>query len=52
MSRLATTARILLLLHGLVNIIQGLYSITSPRAWASLAGPHFSDAPDTAVQAI
>lgn len=52
MSRLSQTARFLLILHGFLNIAQGLYSLTQPRAWAALAGPNFTRTPDQAVQAI
>ncbi|KAF1360952.1 hypothetical protein EJ07DRAFT_45758, partial [Lizonia empirigonia] len=52
MSRLSQTARFLLILHGILNIAQGLYSITQPRAWAALAGPDLTRTPVQAVQAI
>ena len=52
MSRLSQIARILLILHGLLNILQGLYSIIQPSTWAALAGSDFIGTPDKAVQAI
>ncbi|OSS51865.1 hypothetical protein B5807_03466 [Epicoccum nigrum] len=52
MSSLSHLARYLLILHGLLNIAQGLYSITNPQGWMHHAGPMFSGAPDHAVCAI
>ncbi|KAJ4307620.1 hypothetical protein N0V94_009673 [Neodidymelliopsis sp. IMI 364377] len=51
-SRLSQTARFLLILHGLFNICQGIYSVTKPQAWAARAGNSFKNTPDHAVQAI
>lgn len=52
MSRISQIARLLLALHGLMNIVQGLYSITNPRGWTDLAGASFAGSPAHAVQAI
>lgn len=52
MSYLSHLARYLLIFHGLLNIAQGLYSITNPQGWVNLAGPIFSGSPNHAVYAI
>ncbi len=48
-SRIAT---LLLLLHSLLNIAQGLYCIVSPAGYLRAAGAMFAGAPDKAVQSI
>lgn len=52
MSRISQIARFLLVIHGLVNMAQGLHSITAPRKWAALAGSDFDGTPNKSVQAI
>ncbi|KAF3008499.1 hypothetical protein E8E13_005324 [Curvularia kusanoi] len=52
MSRISQAARFLLALYGLINIAQGLYSITNPQGWTHLAGANFAGSPAHAVQAI
>lgn len=52
MSSLTHLARYLLILHGLLNIVQGLYSITNPQGWINLAGPLFAGTNEHAVCAI
>ncbi|KAF2628283.1 hypothetical protein BU25DRAFT_448224 [Macroventuria anomochaeta] len=52
MSRISQIARFLLLIHGLLNIAQGLYCIAQPLAWSELAGSAFRGTPNPAVQSI
>ena len=52
MSPLSRVARLLLILHGLVNVAQGIYSIVSPQWYATLVGDMFDGAPDKALQSI
>jgi uncharacterized protein YjeT (DUF2065 family) len=51
-SLLSQLARILLSLHGLLNLLQGLYSLAYPQEWAALSGDMFTGAPDKALQSI
>lgn len=51
-SLISRTALALLILHALANIAQGMYCITQPQAWLSLAPSAFTGSPDAAVQAI
>lgn len=44
--------RMVLFIHGLLNIAQGFYCIFRPVAWAETAGEGFVGAPSKAIQSI
>jgi hypothetical protein len=52
MSTTANVARILLVIHGVMNIGQGLYSILAPQAYLKTTGDMFATAPEKAIQSI
>jgi hypothetical protein len=52
MPPLSQICRIILIAHGLMNIGQGIYSLTSPEEYAELAGDVFAGAPHKALQSI
>ncbi|KAH7082077.1 hypothetical protein FB567DRAFT_594582 [Paraphoma chrysanthemicola] len=52
MSPLSRMANFILVLHGLGNLSQGIYTVASPRGYAALTGDLFAGAPDKALQAI
>lgn len=52
MSALANGARVLLVLHGVTNVAQGLFSILLPQAYLEKTGDMFIGAPDKAIQSI
>ena len=52
MSPLNQTLRIILIVHGLLNVIQGFYIILAPFAWAQMAGTEFVGSSNLAFQSI
>jgi hypothetical protein len=40
------------MVHGIMNIGQGIYTLVSPKEYAELAGEMFAGAPDKALQSI
>jgi hypothetical protein len=52
MPALSQICRVILIVHGLMNIGQGIYTLVSPKGYAELAGDMFAGAPDMALQSI
>jgi hypothetical protein len=52
MSPIKQLIRLILILHGLLNVAQGFYSISNPTAWAELGGPSFHPSTNKALQSI
>lgn len=52
MSPLARIAQLLLILHGIMNIAQGFYSLASPQEYAQMAGDMFAGVSDKAIMSI
>ncbi|KAK5165409.1 uncharacterized protein LTR77_008938 [Saxophila tyrrhenica] len=52
MSPFKQILRIILVIHGFLNIAQGFYVVFSPRAWAKQAGPAFVGSSEQALQSI
>jgi len=52
MSALANGERVLLVIHGALNIAQGLFSILAPQTYLGETGEMFIGAPDKALQSI
>jgi hypothetical protein len=52
MSPVTRLIQTLLILHALLNIFQGLYSLAAPASYAALASDLFAGAPDKALKSI
>lgn len=52
MALIKHVVRVLLFLHGLSNVAQGIYCVLRPVDWAAAAGQGFVGAPDKAIQSI
>jgi hypothetical protein len=52
MSILSKFCRILLIAHGLMNIVQGIYGLASPQEYGQIVGAMFAGSTDKALQSI
>jgi hypothetical protein len=52
MPSLSRACHLILILHGLVNIAQGVYSLISPSGYAALTSDMFAGAPEKALKSI
>lgn len=52
MSLLPRTCRAVLIVHGLINIAQGIYSLVSPKGYGDMTGDLFTGSPDMALGSI
>jgi hypothetical protein len=52
MSTMTCLCHFILILHGLVNIAQGVYSLVSPSGYAALTSDMFAGAPEKALKSI
>jgi hypothetical protein len=52
MSTMPCLCHFILILHGLLNIVQGVYSLVSPLGYAALTSDMFAGAPEKALKSI